>query len=121
MEMTYEQRQDYNKLTSSQKEDFKYNERKHPNWTFTQIMAKLALDEKGGEFIDRGGNNVNPTEPDTWLIILEGVKATLSKFQSIGRSIFMAIDSAIVSIRGLIVAGIKRVGDVIDNLFDKLF
>lgn len=121
MEMTYEQRQDYNKLTNSQKEDFDYNERKHPNWTFNQLMAKVAFEEKVDDTVGKGGNNVDSKDPQIWLIILEGVKVTLSKFKSIGCSIFMAIDGAITSIKGMIVSGVRRVGDVIDRLFDKLF
>ena len=121
MEMTFEQRQDYNRLTNSQREVFDFNERIHPNWTFTQVMAKVVFEVKTDETIDKGGNNVDPKDPQIWLIILEGVKMTLSKFKSIGWSIFMAIDSAITTIKGLIFAGVRKVGDVIDKLFDKLF
>ena len=121
MEMTQEQRQDYNKLTKSQKEDFDYAKRKHPDWSFTQLMAKVAFEEQTVETIEKGGKNVDPQDPDTWLLILEGVKKTLSRFQSIGQFIFAAIDGAIQTIKGLIWAGVKKVGSIIDNLLDSIF
>lgn len=119
--MTNEERQDYNKLTSKQKESFDLYSRMHPNWCFKQVMAKVALEEQGDIVIENGGIDVDPKDPSIWLTILEGVKTTLSKFKSIGRSIFIAIDSAITSLKGLIRAGIQRIGDVIDNLLDKIF
>lgn len=121
MQMTNEERQDYNKLTKEQKEEFDYQSRKHPDWSFKQVIAKVAFEEKVDTTIDNGGEDPNPQDPTIWLTILEGVKATLSKFKSIGRSIFIAIDSAITSLKGLIRAGIQRIGDVIDNLLDKIF
>ena len=121
MEMTYEQRQDYNKLTKSQKEDFDYNERKHPNWTFTQLMAKVAFEEKVDDTIGDGGKNVDSKDPIVWITILEGVKTTLKKFRSIANSIFTAIDGTIASIKGMIAVGMRKVGDVIERLFDSLF
>lgn len=42
MEMTIEQRRDYDKLTKEQKEDFAYFERKHPNWDFSQVLCAVA-------------------------------------------------------------------------------
>ena len=121
MQMTAEERQDYNKLTKEQKEEFDFQSRKHSNWSFKQVIAKVAFEEKVDTTINNGGVNVNPKDPTIWLTILEGVRTTLTKFKSIGRSIFIAIDSAITSLKGLIRAGIQRIGDVIDNLLDKIF
>lgn len=121
MQMTNEECQDYNKLTKEQKEDFEYHSRKHPDWNFKQVMAKMVFDGIVDETIGKGGEDPNPKDPTIWLTILEGVRTTLTKFKSIGRSIFIAIDSAITSLKGLIRAGIQRIGDVIDNLLDKIF
>lgn len=121
MQMTNEECQDYNKLTKEQKEEFDYQSRKHPDWSFKQVIAKVAFEEKVDTTINNGGANVNSKDPTIWLTILEGVRTTLTKFKSIGRSIFIAIDSAITSLKGLIRAGIQRIGDVIDNLLDKIF
>lgn len=121
MQMTTEERQDYYKLTKEQKEEFEYQSRKHPDWSFKQVIAKVAFEEKVDTTINGGGANVNSKDPTIWLSILEGVRVTLTKFKSIGRSIFIAIDSAIVSLKGLIKAGVQRIGDVIDNLLDRIF
>ena len=121
MQMTTEERQDYNKLTKEQKEEFDYQSRKHPDWSFEQVIKKLAFEEKTDETIGKGGKNVNPKDPTIWLNILEGVRTTLTKFKSIGKSTFIAIDSAITSLKGLIKAGVQRIGDVIDNLKDRIF
>ena len=44
MQMTNEECQDYNKLTKEQKEEFDYQSRKHPKWSFMQVMVKVKLD-----------------------------------------------------------------------------
>ena len=121
MQMTTEERQDYDKLTEQQKEEFDYQCRKHPEWSFKQVMAKLAFEEKVDETVGNGGEDVDVNDPVTWVAILEGVKITLSKFVSIGRAIFVTIDSAITSLKGLILAGIRRIGTVIDDLLDRIF
>ena len=121
MQMTSEESQDYNKLTSKQKESFGYYSRMHPNWSFKQVMAKVVLEEQGDIVIENGGTDVDPKDPSIWLTILEGVKATLAKFKSIGRSIFIAIDSAITSLKGLIRMGIRKIGNTIDILLNKIF
>lgn len=121
MQMTTEERQDYDKLTKEQKEEFDYQSRKHPDWSFKQVIAKVAFEEKVNTTINKGGSNVNSKDPTIWLTILEGVRTTLTKFKSIGRSIFIAIDGAIASLKGLIRAGTQRIGNVIDNLLDKIF
>lgn len=79
------------------------------------------FDEKVDTTLNNGGANVNPEDSTIWLTILEGVRTTLTKFKSIGRSIFIVIDSAITSLKGLIRAGVQRIGAVIDNLLDKIF
>lgn len=121
MDMTQQERQDYNKLTREQKEDFEYQHKRHPDWSFKQVMAKLVFEEKVDDTVGKGGQNVDTKDPAIWLTILEGVKSTLTKFQSIGQSIIFAIDSAIKSLKGMIMIGIQKAGDVISNLFDKLF
>jgi len=121
MEMTKEERQDYNKLTKEQKDDFEYHSRKHPDWNFGQVMIKLEFEKKGDDFIGKGGNDVDAEDPDTWITILEGAKQALKKFKSIGNAIFVAIDTAIISLKALIKQGVRRIGDIIKNLKNKLF
>ena len=107
MQMTTEERQDFEKLTPEKKECFDFYSRLYPNWSFNQIMVKLAFDEKTNDFIGKGGSDANLQDPKTWEIILEGVKKTLLKFNSVGSSVFNAIDDAIANLKGLIKAGIN--------------
>ena len=121
MQMTNEERQDYQNLTKKGKDIFDFQSNMHPEWSFNQVMTKVEFEIKTDVVINKGGKNVNRKDPEIWLDILEGVRTALSKFKSIGRSIFIAIDSAITSLKGLIRAGIQRIGDVIDDLLYKIF
>lgn len=121
--MTIEQRRDYDKLTKEQKEDFAYFERKHPDWTFSQVMAKVQLniiiDDPKGPLGNPG--NVDPKDPAIWLTILGGVKVALSKFKSISASITNAINGAISSLKQMISLGIRKVGNAIEKILDSIF
>ena len=119
--MTDKEREDYEKLSRSEKEDFEYYATKHPDWSVEQLLKQIIIMRNIQGTMRDGGTNVNPEDPITWEKILEGVKTTLTKFKSIGRSVFIAIDSAIITLKGMIKAGIQKIGDVIDNLFDKIF
>lgn len=120
MQMTTEERQDFEKLTPKEKECFDFYSRINPNWSFKQIMVKLAFDEKTKVIIDKGGSDANLQDPKTWEIILEGVKKTLLKFNSVGSSVFNAIDDAIAELKGLIKAGVNKIGDAINKLWGKI-
>ncbi len=121
MQMTNEERQDYQNLTKEEKDIFDRQSNMHPKWSFSQVMAKTVMDRKTDEVIDKGGKNVDEKDPDIWLLILEGVRTALSKFKSIGWSIFIAIDTTITSLKKLIRAGVQRIGNVIDDLLDIIF
>lgn len=121
MEMTIEQRRDYDKLTKEQKEDFAYFERKHPNWSFSQVMTKVQFEIKIDTTIGKGGENVKPQDPEIWLTILGGVKVALSKFKSISDSITNAINGAISSLKKMISLGIRKVGNAIEKILDSIF
>ncbi|MCQ2278677.1 MAG: hypothetical protein MJZ62_05180 [Bacteroidales bacterium] len=123
MEMTIEQRRDYDKLTKEQKEYFAFFERQKPNWTFSQVMAKvqfnIIMDDPKGPLGDCG--DVDPHDPAIWLTILGGVKVALSKFKSISDSITNAINGAISSLKQMISLGIRKVGNAIEKILDSIF
>ena len=121
MEMTDKELEDYGKLSRSEKEDFDYYATKHPDWSFEQLLKQIIIIRNISGTMRDGGKDVNPNDPSTWKTILEGVKTTLSKFKSIGSSVFNAIDEAIVKLKGFITAGIQRIGNVIDNLWNEIF
>ena len=84
-------------------------------------MAKLAFDTQTEEFIEKGGNDVDPNDGEVWVEVLKGVKRTLAKMKSIGQSIFKAIDGAIATLSAAINSGIKRIGGIIRKLQESLF
>lgn len=121
MEMTPQQRQDFNSLSAAKKKKFLETSSEHPGWTFQQVMAKLAFDTQTEEFIEKGGNDVDPNDGEVWVEVLKGVKRTLAKMKSIGQSIFNAIDGAIATLSAAINSGIKRIGGIIRKLQESLF
>lgn len=122
MQMTNEERQDYNKLTKEQKEDFEFHARKHPDWEFQMVMISLAFEEKTDETIENGGKDVDPNDINIWMAILKGVKTILSKFKSIGKQIFNIIDNEITFIQEQIKSGIRKINDaIVRHLFDEVY
>ncbi len=120
--MTNEERQDYNKLTREQKEDFEYHASKHPDWEFQMVLVKLAFEEKIDETVVNGGYDVDPNDVDIWMAIFKGVKTILSKFKSIGKQILNTIDDNIAFIQEQIKSGVRKINDVISrHLFDKIY
>ena len=121
MIMTEEQRQDFNRLSREDKRKVSVISSEHPQWGFSQVMAKLAFDKQTEVFIERGGEDVNPNDPTIWRDILRGVKVTLSKLKSIGSNILNILDGAIKSLTLAIKAGIKSAGSIIRKIKDSLF
>lgn len=125
MKMTIEQRREYDKLTKEQKEDFAYIERKHPDWDWSRVMARvqinIKIDGPNGLFGNGGPKDPDPQDPDIWLTILEGVKVALSKIKGISDSITNAINGAISSLKQMISLGIRKVGNAIKKILDSIF
>ena len=119
MELTYEQQQDYNNLTEKEKRIFKFHSEMHPNWTFDRVIVQLQCDIKMEEMLDNtGGRNVNQEDPIFWKEIFYGLRELLSnKFKSISQKVYDTIDRTITSIKEMIAAGIKNIGNLFDNLF----
>ena len=44
MQMTDKEQQEYDKLSQSEKEYFDCQSRKHPKWSFMQVMVKVKFD-----------------------------------------------------------------------------
>ena len=42
--MTYEEQQQYNNLSYSEREVYDWTKSRHPSWSHKQIMAKVAID-----------------------------------------------------------------------------
>ena len=121
MKMTPEQSNDFNALTRKQKEFFARSEMEHPNWNFNQVMSRVVFQSQMDTMIDNGGQNVNSNDPSFWIAVLEGAKSALIRFKSIGKSIISSIDATLVSLKTMIILGIKNAGKTIKDLFGKIF
>lgn len=120
-----EQRQGYESLNAKQKRRFRDIEEDHPNWSYDQIMAKMAFDSQVDITVEQmDGGQVNGPEdlpPDVWEAILVGAKTVVQNIKGIGYKIIVAFDAAISTIKTWIKLGIKQIGNRIGELLDKLF
>ncbi len=122
MQMTPQERQDYEKLTEEQKEEFDYQSRKHPEWGFQEVMVKLAFEAEADKTINDGGEDVDPNDVNIWMAILKGVKTILSTFKSIGKQIFDVIDEEITFIQEQINSGIREINSAVTHhCFDEVY
>lgn len=120
MEMTYEQRQDYNKLTEYQKEVFDFTAKMNPDFTFEQLIKKVIIDDNMNKTLRDGGKNVDPQDPTIIELILIGAKEALKRFSTIGRGVFIAIDNAIRSIKEKIDSGMQTIGDLFAKIIGNI-
>ena len=120
-----EQRQGYESLNAKQKRRFRDIEEDHPNWSYDQIMAKMAFDSQVDITVEQmDGGQVNGPEdlpPDVWEAILVGAKTVVQNIKGIGYKIIVAFDAAISTIKTWIIAGLSRVGNRIGKLLGGLF
>lgn len=120
-----EQRKGFESLSAKQKRRFRDIEEDKPNWSYGQIMAKMAIDSQGDKAVETmNGGEVNGPEdlsPDVWEAILVGAKTVLQNVKGIGYKIIVAFDAAISTIKTWIIAGLSRVGNRIGQLLGGLF
>lgn len=120
-----EQRQGYESLSARQKRRFRDIEEDHPNWSYGQIMTKMAIDSQGDKAVEKmdGGEVIGPEDlsPDVWEAILVGAKTVVQNIKGIGYKIIVAFDAAISTIKTWIIAGLSRVGNRIGKLLGGLF
>lgn len=117
--MTYEEQQQYAKLSSDQKDDYNHFRSKHPGWSHNQIMQKLAIETKIIDILNDGGD-VNPDDPEIMTEILKGAKEVLLNLGIIIDSFFEAIDAALNVLGNIIEAGINYIGDKLKAFWDWL-
>lgn len=113
MQMSIEEQKVYNQLSKEQKEDFRYAEKRHPNWSFTQVMAKVGFEGKISDVITDRKGDVDPNDKSLWQTILEGVSDFLDDFP--------ILKEAAKAIRNAIGKIFEFVGDMIDDFFDWIF
>lgn len=122
--MTEAERQQYNNLSSSLREDYDYEKKKHPNWSHAQIMAKIAIGESLGKTVEEGGGTIDATglgnDPKLLKEVLEGAKRVLIEADVFISAVFDVLDSAISLLGNLVMSGIRYVGNKLSDFWDWL-
>lgn len=118
--MTTEEQIQYNALSSSEREDYDYLRRKHPNWSHKQIMNKLAIEIQVIKVLDKGNTDVDFEDPEILIQILKGAKEFLTRVGCFISDFFEAVDDAIDTLTDLILGGISWVGDALSDFWDWL-
>lgn len=122
--MTDIERAQYNNLTQSQREDYDYQRKKHPNWSHNQIITKVMLEDSIGNIVDNGGGTLDPEtlkdNPQFLKQVLEGAKAALYEAGIFISEVFEVIDNAISSLGYLIMTGVRYIGNKLSEFWDWL-
>ena len=109
--MTPAEQKEYDRLPENARMDYDYNRKKHPGWNHQQIMTKVGFEQQtdvmvGGE----GGKDINPTDPNTLVVILEGGKRFLQRYGIDIGKIMDAINHAISGLKRAISTGLDFIG-----------
>lgn len=124
--MTYEEQQQYDKLSADLKEDYNYLKKKHPNWSHEQIMGKLSIDKKLEVWMNTGDLDVTKKGPDGEIEvppeimkeILDGAKSVLTGLGIIIVGFFEAVDKALCVLDSIITSGVKYIGNKLKEFWN---
>lgn len=116
--MTYEERQDYDKLSASGKKAYDRDVEDHPNRSHSQHLAKAKLSDVIDVNIDKGKN---VDETSVLKDILTEAKEWLVEIGGISLSVLSALDDAISELGRAIGNGIRWIGNKLGDLFDWIF
>lgn len=122
--MTDTEREQYNKLSQREKEEYEYQKKKRPNWSHNQIYLKVIMDRQTEVVIDQKGGTVDPKtlvqDPVFLKQVLEGTKRTLIQLGVFIGEVFEAIDNALTNLGYLIMSGVRYIGDKLKDFWDWL-
>lgn len=113
--MTYEEQQQYNKLSYRGKQIYDRIKRENPNYNHKAIYLKTVLEVKIEDGLNDGGTDINPT--DFWEEVLKGARRFLESVGNIARDVFDTIDRALSKVAEWIGRGFEVVIDFLDELF----
>lgn len=92
--MTYQEQQEFNKLTSDQKEEYQFQQRKHPNWDHKKLMIKVGFNNKVDDMIENQGD-VDVNDKDVMSSLVQSVgdwlERTLPRIWDGVKSLFSSI------------------------------
>lgn len=93
--MNYEEQQQYNKLSESDKRYYNKIKSEHPYWNHKQTMIKVAFNHKEDEIIERAGHNIDSEDSEILSGIFQGVRNFLKRAGVIAQEVFNALDQLI--------------------------
>lgn len=76
--MTQVEQSEFNRLTSDQKDEYLYQQKKHPNWDHKKLMCKVGFTDKVDDMIDTQGD-IDPNDKDVMKSLVEGVGQWLER------------------------------------------
>lgn len=76
--MTYQEQEEFNKLTELQKEDYLYQQKRHPNWDHEKLMQRVGFSTKVDDVLE-SKEDVDLNDKDIMQEIVEGVGAWLER------------------------------------------
>lgn len=117
--MTYEERQQYNRLPYGDQKEYDLIKEKHPYWDHERIMKKVAFDHKLEDIMENRGD-LNPEDPTLLKEILEGAKQFLIGVGIFIEGVFTAIDNALNALTDLIYRGVTYLGDKLSEFWEWL-
>lgn len=99
--MTGVEQAEFDKLNYEQKEEYRYQQRKHPNWDHKKLMVKVGFSDKVDEIVDKNGGDVDPNDRDVMEELVKGVgnwlKRTLPRIWNGVKELFSNILTSIVN------------------------
>lgn len=70
--MNAQELSEYNKLTPSQREEYDFCKKKHPNWDHKKLCTKVGFSQKTDEIIERDGD-IDENDKEVMTEIVQGV------------------------------------------------
>lgn len=116
--MTYQEQEEYNKLSNNGKRAYDRIKTEHPNWAHSQIITKVKINEEIDIAIDNRGDI---TKTDVLQEVLKKAREWLVEFCEVGSSIISAIDDTISELGKAIAKGVRWIGDKLSGILNWIF
>jgi len=106
--MNSEERKQYNQLSAEAKKEYDHIAQSHPEWSHNQIMTKLSVSMSLDDLVNKGGEDVNPKDPNFLLLVLQKARTWLGKFRTMAEGVLDAFDAVITTLKTAITMGLDN-------------
>lgn len=118
--MTATEKEEYDKLSLDEKDEYNFNLGKHPNWSHQQLMTKVAISRTTTTIVDETPEDIDVDDPKFMALVLKGAKDFLESIGCVATDIIKLIDNALGLLANIIDAGINYVGDKLKQFWNWL-